>query len=538
MAKHKILIIDDSGIIRAQIREMLPPGSFKILEAKDGIEGLHLIRQSQPNLIFVDFLAPRLNGWEIFQQLQADPILQQIPFVMMSESLEAVRAKISHPLEYFEWLEKPFDQKQLIAAIKIAFADNKPHRHLIPQEVATLGFSGEIPLLPDQPRNSDAVLGSPRSTPMHGIVLGGFEGVKQRFYSPVEAQRVAALQEAIQYGQSGLNLVIRGLADSSTAVQQTADSLLRQRVESTPQRTSAFRSYQDLECRRILMGHSCYVLSLAISPDGSTLASSSCDGTIQLWNLQTGENLHTLGDNSPWVKSVAISPDSQTLVSGGHDGTIKRWDLHTDVQKSILTEDSSSVMCLAITPNGQTLISGSHDGTIKLWDLHLGVEQQTIPGHQQEVYTIAMSPDGQTLASGSNDGTIKLWNLHTGAEKTTITGYSSVLCLAISPDGETLVGGYRDGTIKLWNLHTGVEKNTLLGHSSSVNSVAITADSHTLVSGSGDETIKLWHLQSGVELRTLVGYSFVVHCVAISPDGQTLVSGHSNGRIKLWGATF
>lgn len=59
MASRKILVIDDSRVIRVRVREMLPPGNFEVLEAKDGLEGLNLIQQEHPNLIMLDFLLPK-----------------------------------------------------------------------------------------------------------------------------------------------------------------------------------------------------------------------------------------------------------------------------------------------------------------------------------------------------------------------------------------------------------------------------------------------------------------------------------------------
>ena len=67
------------------------------------------------------------------------------------------------------------------------------------------------------------------------------------------------------------------------------------------------------------------VNSVAISPDGQTLASGSDDRTIKLWNLKTGDLLHNLTEHKGGVTSVAISPDGQTLASGSTDRTIKLW---------------------------------------------------------------------------------------------------------------------------------------------------------------------------------------------------------------------
>lgn len=68
MTSNKILVIDDTTVVRVKVREMLPPGNFQVLEAKDGVEGLNLIRQEKLSLIMLDFLLPKKNGWEVFQE--------------------------------------------------------------------------------------------------------------------------------------------------------------------------------------------------------------------------------------------------------------------------------------------------------------------------------------------------------------------------------------------------------------------------------------------------------------------------------------
>lgn len=120
MASHKILVIDDSKVIRMRVREMLPPGNFEVLEAKDGEEGLKLIRAARPNLIMLDFLLPKVSGWEVFQQIQSNGDLRSIPLVLMSGRKEEVTEKITEPFEHFAFIEKPFEKKALIDAIKLA----------------------------------------------------------------------------------------------------------------------------------------------------------------------------------------------------------------------------------------------------------------------------------------------------------------------------------------------------------------------------------------------------------------------------------
>ncbi len=129
MTNHKILVIDDSRVIRMRVRDMLPQGNFEVIEAQDGVEGLDAILSQRPNLIMLDFLLPRMSGWEVFQEIQANPELQHIPLVLMSGRKEEVTEKMTEPFEYFEFIQKPFEQKELIEAIKAAMLKaRKPRR--------------------------------------------------------------------------------------------------------------------------------------------------------------------------------------------------------------------------------------------------------------------------------------------------------------------------------------------------------------------------------------------------------------------------
>ncbi|WP_448524907.1 response regulator [Parathermosynechococcus lividus] len=121
MTSKKVLVIDDSKVIRLRVRDMLPEGDYEILEAKDGREGLQLIEQSDPTLIMLDFLLPRVSGWEVYQELAKTGLLGAIPLVIMSGRKEEVTEKLQEPFEWFEFIEKPFEREQLEAAIQEAF---------------------------------------------------------------------------------------------------------------------------------------------------------------------------------------------------------------------------------------------------------------------------------------------------------------------------------------------------------------------------------------------------------------------------------
>jgi len=210
---------------------------------------------------------------------------------------------------------------------------------------------------------------------------------------------------------------------------------------------SNIRKYKSLN------GHQFYVNSVAFSPDGKTIASTSSDNTIKLWNISSGQEISTLKGHQNYVFSVAFSPDGKTIASGSWDNTIKLWNISSGQEISTLKGHQNYVFSVAFSPDGKTIASASADNTIKLWNISSGQEISTLKEHQNYVFSVAFSPDGKTIASGSWDNTIKLWNISSGQEISTLKGHQNyVFSVAFSPDGKTIASGSSDNTIKLWNL--------------------------------------------------------------------------------------
>jgi WD40 repeat protein len=201
------------------------------------------------------------------------------------------------------------------------------------QEYEAEDLSPQIPMpLPveevklPQPQSDDAVLGGQNPTLASSGVLGGIEGVKRRLASTAVESKIIAFKEALKYGQSGVDLVIQALKNESKSVAKAVYWQLRDSSEPLAQQAlQEYNPYQFLEC--IFSGNlrRNKTNPIAISPDGQTLFSGSHCGTIKLWNMVTGKQLHIIEGHSSHINSIAISPDGQTLVSTSDDGTIKVW---------------------------------------------------------------------------------------------------------------------------------------------------------------------------------------------------------------------
>jgi CheY-like chemotaxis protein len=139
MSRQKILIVDDSKLIRMQVRDMLPD-QVDILEAGDGVEGLTMIDQERPSLVLLDFFMPKMNGSGVILRVQENPALQHIPIVMMSGRQDDVMAEIPDLTTKFEFVSKPFEKNTLMLAIKSAMAKAKVHSIPAASASATQGL--------------------------------------------------------------------------------------------------------------------------------------------------------------------------------------------------------------------------------------------------------------------------------------------------------------------------------------------------------------------------------------------------------------
>jgi WD40 repeat protein/GTPase SAR1 family protein len=241
--------------------------------------------------------------------------------------------------------------------------------------------------------------------------------------------------------------------------------------------------------------------------------------------------------HSGWIRSMAVSPDGTWAASGSEDRTVRIWDVATG-SWSTLQGHSGEVPSVAFTPDGR-ILSASVDTSVRVWDAGSGQEMVKLVGHTKRVCSVVALRDNARALSGGFDRTLKLWDLSSGKCLKTIEcgtdDADDIFSTAVNPAETWALTGHRDGQARLWDLETGQCLTTLRGHSAIVHSIQITSDGRFSVSGSFDTTVKVWDLGARSCVGTLEGHRKEIHSVAISPNGKLIAStGFYDRTVRLW----
>jgi RNA polymerase sigma factor (sigma-70 family) len=280
-----------------------------------------------------------------------------------------------------------------------------------------------------------------------------------------------------------------------------------------------------------------WVQSLAFAPDGKTLAVVDTHGRVRIWEVATRRELHLYDTHSSGVIQAAMSPDQKHIATASVDSTVRIWDVATARQIRSWTADTKqSVFTVRYTPDGRSLLTSGWDGTVRLWDAATAKEVRRF--REAEVFArSAMSPDGKLVAASGKDGrTIVLYETASGRIVRECTGHVSYLMhLAFSPDGRRLVSSadmhgegpgkhFDDLSVRVWDVATGKQLHKFDAGRPSGNG-AISPDRRVVAASASDSestvaVLRFWDVLNGKELtdRRVKG----IEAFAFSPDGRYL----------------
>jgi WD40 repeat protein len=283
-----------------------------------------------------------------------------------------------------------------------------------------------------------------------------------------------------------------------------------------------------------------WALGVSYHRDGKRLATSWQDGTVHVYNVETGAEMQSFRAHAGAATDVVYSPDGRWLATaGGTETLVRLWDASTARERHVFGGHTQWITRLQFSPDSKQLVSCSRDGTARVWDVVTGQPVATLLGHGSDVMGAAFSPEGRRLASCGGDGIIRFWDLQRMSELFTLTGHTATVDrVAFSPDGKRLVSCGLDTTIKIWDLATRQPIRELSGHVAGVECVLFSPDGRFVASASQDGNIKYWDAESGRKLLSLRGHEGPVFFVALSADGTRLVSSSTDGSVRVWDVSF
>ncbi|XP_038150125.1 apoptotic protease-activating factor 1 isoform X2 [Cyprinodon tularosa] len=240
-----------------------------------------------------------------------------------------------------------------------------------------------------------------------------------------------------------------------------------------------------------LLGHTKTVLHCQFCHGGQTLITSSEDATIRVWRWKSGE-CKVLQGHKEQVRCFSLLSDSTNeskLLSWSFDGTVKVWDIESGEKLQDMEAHQGAILSCHISPDGCLFATTSADKTTKLWSCESWQCVFTLRGHHECVRSCRFSWDSKRLATGDDNGEIRIWNVKDGSllkvcAQESKDGTDSlhggwVTDLHFSPNNSVLVstGGY----IKWWNVARGEALQTFYPSGSALKKIHVSPDFSTFV---------------------------------------------------------
>jgi cytochrome c len=251
---------------------------------------------------------------------------------------------------------------------------------------------------------------------------------------------------------------------------------------------------------QVLRFHSDAVNAVAWLKDGRT-ATAGADGRIAIWRTGKAEPDAVLEGHTAPIVALAVSPDGTTLASASWDHTVRLWPLAGGVPR-VLEEHSQNVNGVAFAADGRAVVSVSYDQSVRIWPLS-GSQPPTVVAMPTPLNSVAAGRDGE-IAVGGADGKVYFLAAN-GARAGEVQAVPRpVISIAISPDGAQVAAASIGGAVAIVDRKARSVARTLVGPGLPVWSVAFLPDGRTLLTGGADNIIRRWNAATGEPVDTVL----------------------------------
>ena len=114
MSAPKILVVDDEPFICRSLTFVLRKGNYEVLEARDGEEALDAIRSHKPDLVFLDVMMPKVNGFEVTQQIRSDAAFDDVKIILLTAKGQECDREVGREAGANDYLTKPFSPTKIL----------------------------------------------------------------------------------------------------------------------------------------------------------------------------------------------------------------------------------------------------------------------------------------------------------------------------------------------------------------------------------------------------------------------------------------
>lgn len=291
---------------------------------------------------------------------------------------------------------------------------------------------------------------------------------------------------------------------------------------------------------RTLAGHTAEVTALAVSPDGSWIASGARNGEILVCQRSDGAEAASLRIQDGSVAGLAWiggggagHTEPLRLVSAAQGGRLTVWDWEGERAEPGGAGAGTRVRAMVALRDGRLVVAGD-DGNVGAWKP--GEPRPTkFYNHQDRVLCLAVDRKFSVVMSGGADRAVRIWT--EGSPTPPLKGHERpVRAVALDPEGDWGVSGDEAGVIRTWSVADQRARRVIAAHAHRVTCLGVLPKAGQVLSGSADTTIKTWDAVTGQPLATLRAHTRPVTCLATDPAGEWFVSAGEDETVRVWRA--